>query len=169
MSPQTENIQRPHEHTRLTRVPSKSRQNAGVRHSASSACVSQKQKKLAWTRCAVCDTVSQTVYNTKGTRAHTHRELIRKWLWEPKESSLEYIYMLGGGVDAATLVAALGAGPPPPDCRWGRRPHRGATACRLLGRPLVLVHSQTILKYSRAHATSTWRLAVLDEYKRRRK
>ena len=26
---------------------------------------------------------------------------------------------LGGGVDAATLVAALGAGPPPPECRWG--------------------------------------------------
>ena len=26
--------------------------------------------------------------------------------------------MLGGGVDAATLVAALGAGPPPPECRW---------------------------------------------------
>jgi len=40
--------------------------------------------------------------------------------------------MLGGGVDAATLVAASGAGPPPPECRWGRRPHRGATACRLL-------------------------------------
>ena len=36
--------------------------------------------------------------------------------------------MLGGGVDAVTLVAALGAGPPPPECRWGRRPHRGATA-----------------------------------------
>jgi len=34
---------------------------------------------------------SQTVYNTKETRAHTHRELIRKWLWEPKGSSLEYI------------------------------------------------------------------------------
>jgi len=32
--------------------------------------------------------------------------------------------MLGGGVDTATLVAALGAGPPPPECRWGRRPHR---------------------------------------------
>ena len=30
---------------------------------------------------------SQTVYNTKGTRAHTHRELIRKWLWEPKDMS----------------------------------------------------------------------------------
>jgi len=42
--------------------------------------------------------------------------------------------MLGGGVDAATLVAALGAGPPPPECRRGRRPHRGATACRLLER-----------------------------------
>jgi len=28
---------------------------------------------------------------TKGTRAHTHRELIREWLWEPKGSSLEYI------------------------------------------------------------------------------
>ena len=42
--------------------------------------------------------------------------------------------MLGGGVDAATLVAALGAGPPPPECRWGRRPHHGATACRLLKR-----------------------------------
>ena len=38
--------------------------------------------------------------------------------------------MLGGGVDAATLVAALGAGLLPPECRWGRRPHRGATACR---------------------------------------
>ena len=34
---------------------------------------------------------SQMVYNTKGTRAHTHSELIRKWLWEPKGSSLEYI------------------------------------------------------------------------------
>jgi len=42
--------------------------------------------------------------------------------------------LAGGGVDAATLVAALGAGPPPPKCRWGRRPHRGATACRLLER-----------------------------------
>ena len=37
---------------------------------------------------------SQTVYNTKGARAHTHRELIREWLWEPKGSSgLEYISM----------------------------------------------------------------------------
>jgi len=42
--------------------------------------------------------------------------------------------VLGGGVDTATLVAALGAGPPPPECRWGRRPHRGETACRLLER-----------------------------------
>jgi len=33
--------------------------------------------------------------------------------------------MLGGGVDAATLVAALGAGPPPPECRWGRAPTQG--------------------------------------------
>jgi len=28
---------------------------------------------------------------TKGTRAHTHREQIREWLWEPKGSFLEYI------------------------------------------------------------------------------
>jgi len=42
--------------------------------------------------------------------------------------------MLGGGADAATLVDTLGAGPPPPECRWGRRHHRGATACRLLER-----------------------------------
>ena len=28
---------------------------------------------------------------TKGTRARTHRELIREWLREPKESSLEHI------------------------------------------------------------------------------
>ena len=69
---------------------------------------------------------SQTVYNTKGIQAHTHRELIRKWLCKPKGSSLEYILMPGGGVDAATLVAVLGAGPPPPECRWGRHPHRGA-------------------------------------------
>jgi len=34
----------------------------------------------------------QAVYNTKGTRAHTHRELIREWLWEPKGSSLESIH-----------------------------------------------------------------------------
>jgi len=27
----------------------------------------------------------------KGTRAHTHRELIREWLWGPKGSSLEFI------------------------------------------------------------------------------
>jgi len=33
--------------------------------------------------------------------------------------------MLGGGVDAATLVVAIGTGPPLPDCRWGRRPHLG--------------------------------------------
>jgi len=25
------------------------------------------------------------------TSTHTHRELIREWLWEPKGSSLEYI------------------------------------------------------------------------------
>ena len=31
--------------------------------------------------------------------------------------------MLGGGVDAATLVAALGAGPPPPECRWSYNSH----------------------------------------------
>ena len=28
---------------------------------------------------------------TQGTRARTHRELIREWLWEPNVSSLEYI------------------------------------------------------------------------------
>jgi len=52
----------------------------------------------------------------------------------------------GGGVDAVTLVAALGAGPPPPECRWGRRPHRGAMACRLLERDDrgVFTHSQTV-------------------------
>jgi len=34
--------------------------------------------------CAIqhLDIVSLTVYNTQGTRAHTHRELIRKWLWK---------------------------------------------------------------------------------------
>jgi len=36
----------------------------------------KKQKKISYSE-------SQTVYNTKGTRAHTHRELIREWLWEP--------------------------------------------------------------------------------------
>jgi len=34
---------------------------------------------------------------TKGTRAHTQKELIREWLWEPKGSSLEYIYVPWGG------------------------------------------------------------------------
>ena len=27
--------------------------------------------------------------DAKGTRAHTHRELIREWLWKPEGSSLE--------------------------------------------------------------------------------
>jgi len=35
--------------------------------------------------------LSQTVSDTKGTRAHTYRELIREWLGEPKGISLEYI------------------------------------------------------------------------------
>jgi len=48
-------------------------------------------------------TTAQAVYPTKKTRAHTHRELIREWLREPKGSSLEYIEVLRGGVDAATL------------------------------------------------------------------
>jgi len=37
-------------------------------------------------KCDCLSRRSQTVYNTKGTRAHTHREVIRKWLWEPKGS-----------------------------------------------------------------------------------
>ena len=44
----------------------------------------------------------QTVYNTKGSRAHTHKEL-REWLWEPKGSSLEYIKVLGGHLAIYTL------------------------------------------------------------------
>jgi len=37
---------------------------------------------------------------TKGTRAHTHRKLIRKWLWEPKGSNTSRCLGCGG---AATL------------------------------------------------------------------
>jgi len=33
---------------------------------------------------------------TKGARAHTHRELIREWLWQPKGSSLKISRCLGG-------------------------------------------------------------------------
>jgi len=39
---------------------------------------------------------SQAVYNTKGTRAHTHRELIRKWLWEPKGSYSHLCFLFTG-------------------------------------------------------------------------
>ena len=56
--------------------------------------------------CQACNQYIQhiyTVYNTKGTRAHTHRELIQEWLWELKGTSLGYIEELGRGVDAATL------------------------------------------------------------------
>ena len=41
---------------------------------------------------------SQTVYKTQGTCAHTHRELIREWLWEPRGSSsfvMEWGYYVG--------------------------------------------------------------------------
>jgi len=37
-------------------------------------------------------TESQMYYSTKGTRAHTHRELIREWLWKLKGSSSEAHY-----------------------------------------------------------------------------
>jgi len=47
---------------------------------------------------------------TKGTRAHTHRELIREWLWEPKGSSLESIQVLGGGSRRRDTMAFLRAG-----------------------------------------------------------
>ena len=50
-------------------------------------------------------TYTVTVYNTKGTRAHTHRELIRKWLWEPKGSSLEYTQYIP--VDARELCGSF--------------------------------------------------------------
>ena len=39
-----------------------------------------------------------------------------------------------GGSRRRDPMAALRADPPPPVCRWGRRPHREATACRLLER-----------------------------------
>jgi len=70
--------------------------------------------------------------------------------------------MLGGGVNAATLVAALGAGPPPPECRWGRRPHRGATACRLLERDDRGVNGpgQLILIKIRQQLRNVWERAT---------
>jgi len=37
---------------------------------------------------------------TKGTRAHMPRELIREWLWEPKGSSFEYIWVLRGELNS---------------------------------------------------------------------
>jgi len=77
---------------------------------------------------------SLTVYNTKGTRAHTHRELDQEWLREPKGSSLDYLGAWRVGSRRRDPMVALNVGPPPPMCRWGRRPHRGATACRLLER-----------------------------------
>jgi len=39
----------------------------------------------------VCTHIYTDVLYTKGTRAHTHIELIQEWLWDPKEGSLEYI------------------------------------------------------------------------------
>ena len=48
-------------------------------------------------------------------------------------------------------MAALRAGPPPPVCRWGRRPHRGAMACRLLERDDRITqycHCQYCMVYS---------------------
>jgi len=58
----------------------------------------------------VCQQLFTDGSYTKGARAHTHRELIREWLWETKGSSLGYIKVLEGGVDAATLVVALSPG-----------------------------------------------------------
>jgi len=46
--------------------------------------------------------LSQTVYNTKGTRAHTHRELIRKWLWSFTGG--------GGGEGESGATGAAGGG-----------------------------------------------------------
>jgi len=66
--------------------------------------------------------------------------------------------MLGGGVDATTLVAALGAGPPPPECRWGRRPHRGATALFRTGKLIMNVcrTCEVTAEGSKQAAPSPW-------------
>jgi len=58
--------------------------------------------------------------------------------------------MLGGGVDAATLVAALGAGPPPPECRWGRRravePDSLISFCSALFSLCQMIHISPIIE-----------------------
>jgi len=52
----------------------------GVDARAHLAAEERKTDGLAtWARRSHISATSQTVYNTKGTRAHTHRELIRKW------------------------------------------------------------------------------------------
>jgi len=67
---------------------------------------------------------------TKGTRAHTHRALIREWLWEPKGGSPGLTR-----VDAATLW---------PSCAPARRPPCAAGAPSLLVLHLPLVPKELL-------------------------
>jgi len=66
----------------------------------------------------MCD---QPVYTdglyAKGTRAHTHRERIREWLWELRGTPLNISRCLGGS-RRRELMAALRAGPPPRASLW---------------------------------------------------
>jgi len=39
----------------------------------------------------------------KKTRAHTHKELIREWIWEPTGSSLNYIYVSTCALEAFVM------------------------------------------------------------------
>jgi len=52
--------------------------------------------------------VSTNGLYTKGTRAHTHRKLIREWLWELKGSSLNYISRSLGGESTPRPYGRLG-------------------------------------------------------------
>jgi len=57
-------------------------------------------------------------------RGHAHTRtgnLSESGFWSRMGAPSNISRCVGGGIDAATLVAALGAGLPPPDCRWGRR------------------------------------------------
>jgi len=60
---------------------------------------------------------TQTVYNTKGTRAHTHKDLIREWLWKPKGSSTKISIHTHTCIHMKMNVYALGHDVPP---RCGR-------------------------------------------------
>jgi len=81
---------------------------------------------------------------TKSTHAHTYRELIREWLWEPKGSSLGYIQVLGGGESRPRSYDFYAPARRPPCAAGAATPTVWQQHAFCLSVMIAALHSQTV-------------------------